>query len=242
MSKIIVPVSGGKDSTSCLLLALKTGQEVIPVFHETGWDAPEVYEYLAYLEKTLNLVIQKTVWEEAKTLPELIRQYRKFPFGVGRFCTSTFKRQAFSRFLDSIEGDGEIWLGIRDSESQQRKKKYGFLVAEETYSLDEVYPNRYPKRISSRFLLRFPILHWEAWETIVYIEEAGLKINPLYNQGFDRVGCFPCMLAGKSTHEKVFRTEFGKKQLAIIKQLEQEIGEEYKYSETDSQGCSFCQE
>ena len=51
MKKIIVPVSGGKDSTASLCLAIdKVGvKNVVPVFNDTGWEHPLTYEYLDYL-------------------------------------------------------------------------------------------------------------------------------------------------------------------------------------------------
>lgn len=244
MSKIIVPVSGGKDSVSVLLLALQqTKCEVIPVFHDTGWDHPKVYEYHKYLEETLKITIQKTFWEDAPTLPDLIRKYKKFPFGLGRFCTSTYKLQSFIKWLKDIPGELEIWLGIRENESTARHEKYGNLTDETLYHPDEVFPGRYPNYLKDRVKIKFPILSWEAWNCFVFLEEHGIHRNPLYDEGFERVGCFPCMLAGQKTQERVFRTEFGKKQFAIIKELEKEIGEEYKYQaadEEDGGGCSLC--
>lgn len=244
MSKIIVPVSAGKDSTACLVLALQqTEREVIAVHYDTGWDHPEVYSYFEYLEQFLGITIEKTVFEEAPTLPDLVRKYKKFPFSPGRFCTSRYKGQAFIRWLKDKEGEFEIWLGIREDESVRRKLKYGNFVDETLYHPDEVFPNMYPKHLSSRVTIKFPILFWTAWNCFDFLAEHNVRRNPLYDQGFTRVGCFPCMLAGKKEQERVFRTEFGKKQFAIIKELEKEIGEEYKYQaadEEDGGGCSLC--
>ena len=243
MNKIVVPVSGGKDSVSCLLLALEQSErEVIPVFYETGWDHPILYDYLRYLETTLGVKIQKTVFEEAPSLPELIRKYKRFPFGNGRFCTSTYKNTAFLRWLKTVEGNIEIWLGIRENESVNRQKKYGHLVDETVYETDEIFPGLYPNYLKSRVKLKFPILYWEAWNCFDFLDKKSIQRNPLYDQGFERVGCFPCMLAGRKTQEKVFRTEFGKKQFQIIRELEKELGEAYCYP-TDEEaegGCLLC--
>lgn len=45
---IIVSVSGGKDSTAMLLKALEEHprEQIMPVFCDTGWEHPAVYEYL----------------------------------------------------------------------------------------------------------------------------------------------------------------------------------------------------
>ena len=59
INHLIVPVSGGKDSTACLVKALNEypNAEIIPVFNDTGWDHPTTYEYLDYLEKRLNVLL-----------------------------------------------------------------------------------------------------------------------------------------------------------------------------------------
>jgi hypothetical protein len=49
----IASISGGKDSTAMWLFAKEEGEEVLPVFADTGHEHPIVYEYLEYLEKEL---------------------------------------------------------------------------------------------------------------------------------------------------------------------------------------------
>lgn len=63
MTKIIVSISSGKDSTLCLKLAIdKVGKEnVIVVFQDTGWEAGEVYEYLQYLESFFDISLEETM-------------------------------------------------------------------------------------------------------------------------------------------------------------------------------------
>ena len=55
----VVSMSGGKDSTACALLALKTHarEEIRFVFADTGNEHPLVYEYLDYLEGRLDIEI-----------------------------------------------------------------------------------------------------------------------------------------------------------------------------------------
>jgi len=239
MSGIIVPVSGGKDSTATLLLALEDGRKVTPVFNETGWDHPDTYDYLRYLEQQTGLTIARTTYAEAPTMPDIIRKFGKFPWGMGRFCTSEYKRTAFIRWLDTVPGDYECWLGIRQDESTQRAKKYGGLSDTELLSADDLFPRKFPKRIKSRMQYRLPLCNWTREQVFSFIASRGYEPNPLYSRGFDRVGCFPCLLAGKPTQELAFADPFGKKQFEIIRMLSAEIGEEYKFPTSDST-CEAC--
>lgn len=56
----IISVSGGKDSTATLLLAIERGAENMqPVFADTGHEHRMTYDYLDYLEQRLGLVIRR---------------------------------------------------------------------------------------------------------------------------------------------------------------------------------------
>src|SRR5581483_2903381 len=43
-----------------------------------------------------------------------------------------------------------------------------------------------------------PFFNHTGSEVMRYIIDAGLKPNPLYYMGFNRVGCFPCIMCNKS--------------------------------------------
>ncbi len=60
MTKHLVSLSGGKDSTATLLLALELhGHEnVLAAFADTGNEHPDTYEYVRYLHRTLGVPIQ----------------------------------------------------------------------------------------------------------------------------------------------------------------------------------------
>lgn len=57
----VVSVSGGKDSTATLLLALQRfgRARIVPIFCDTGNEHEEVYSYLDYLEQALDIKIER---------------------------------------------------------------------------------------------------------------------------------------------------------------------------------------
>jgi len=57
--KHVISVSGGKDSTATLLLALERcpRESILPIFCDTGNEHEAVYEYLSYLEQALGISI-----------------------------------------------------------------------------------------------------------------------------------------------------------------------------------------
>jgi len=250
---IIVPVSGGKDSTASLILAIKEiGKEsVIPVFNDTGWEHPLTYEYLEYLESHLDLKINRTIGGDrkdgtkARTLPELIKSQGKFPFGLGRFCTTYLKQYAlrdwYKNNLYDPDDNYEVWFGMRTGESNQRAKKYADVSPYQLVDMGDLFPSMYSKKLRATLQVRLPIVYWTTDEVFEYLKENNVKYNPLYDEGTnDRVGCYPCMLAGKKVQQRMLATEFGQQRLQEIKDLEFVIGEKYQMYDTDQGSCELC--
>jgi len=244
---IIVPVSGGKDSVACLLLALEKSDNVTPVFNDTGFEHDVTYEYLDYLEKRLGVtIIRTTGGKRGKNLEETIISLGRFPFGLGRFCTMYLKQYAlrdwYRDFLFDAETQYEIWFGMRTDESNQRAKKYAGIESTDLFDMSDLFPGRYNKKLRATLQVKLPVVDWTTEDIFSYLEYKDVERNPLYFEGTnDRVGCYPCMLAGKKIQKKVFATEFGKKQLERIKVLEKKIGKKYEMHDTTSDdACELC--
>lgn len=250
MNKIIVPISGGKDSTACLLLALEDDREVMPVFNDTGWEHPVTYEYIDYLQNKLNIKIHKTTeavkrGKAIKGLPDLIREQGRFPFGLGRFCTMYLKQYALrdyfrDNFFDN-ETHFEIWFGMRTDESGQRARKYAGIESTDIFNIADIFPNRWNKKLQKYVQVRLPVVDWSTDDVFSFLDSKEVGKNPLYDEGTnDRVGCYPCLLAGKKVQQRMFDTTFGQERLKVIKQLEQEIGQKYEMYDTDQGSCEAC--
>ncbi|MBU2853003.1 phosphoadenosine phosphosulfate reductase domain-containing protein [Acidithiobacillus ferriphilus] len=98
----VVGLSGGKDSTATLLLAIdKVGiDRVLPVFADTGNEHPQTYEYLKHLEAQLGISIMRVkpdFTEEFKRKRKFIsedRRTKRNKFGTKLRWSNKAKRRA----------------------------------------------------------------------------------------------------------------------------------------------------
>ena len=156
------------------------------------------------------------------TLVDVIRVQGRFPFGLGRFCTTYLKQNALRDYYKSYLYDGKthyhIWFGMRSNESNQRAIRYEGIEPDDVFSMNDIFPGKYNKKLDATLTVSLPILDLITDEIFRYLEMNDVEYNPLYDEGTnDRVGCYPCMLASKKVQSKMFATEFGQKQLQIIK-------------------------
>lgn len=243
MIKIVVPVSGGKDSQVCLKLAEQYPKsEILGLFCDTQFEHPKTYAHVEKL-KTLYGVRIETI--SAGSVYEKVLKYGRFPGGGARHCTDELKIAPSRRYYESlalIQGGFEVWYGVRQQESVERAKRYAGKVCDEVYEPHEFMPNKYPKklgRMGVRF--RLPVINWSKFDVLDYLDG---EHNPLYDEGFGRVGCFPCLAAGDKWKKKAFTHDsFGRQQREVVVSLELLTGKSIwtsKYINDDSPGCSIC--
>lgn len=217
-------VSGGKDSTATLVLAIKElgRDKVVPVFTDTGFEHPLTYEYLDYLEEKLHIKIHRVRNNEFKDLPSLILEQKRFPSTMYRFCTHYLKRVPAARFLADHPEIREVWIGIRAKESRRRQKRYGELTKDDTIPYVEIgsgLPAELRKAIK-HVQARFPIVNWTEEEVFEFLKENDIKPNPLYQRGHTRVGCFPCLLSGFNEFRLCWKDKEGKKNILKLEEIE----------------------
>ena len=210
--KKVVLISGGKDSTLCAVKYLKeyAKDELIFLFCDTGWEAAETYSYLEYLEKRLDISIERIRSEKYQNFEGLVRKKGRFPSNMARFCTTELKVKPTIDWILSRKQDMVIIQGIRQDESSNRANMN---------SLDDYFsgyfsPIGYTKRGTPKYYkykkrevishqeiyltgVYRPIYRWSKLEVFRYLKKHGVQPNPLYKLGFSRVGCFPCIACSK---------------------------------------------
>lgn len=197
------------------------------IFCDTGNEHESTYDYVAYMGEHLGIQIDTLRAEftqqiaakreyilnkwPAKGIPleaceraaaamvatgnpflDLCVWKGRFPSRRAQFCTEQLKTLPATEYqLDLIDsGQCEAvysWQGVRLDESWSRRNRMqgtGACVI----SLDERGGGIWNYR---------PILRWTAFDVFEAADCYGLRPNPLYLQGMTRVGCMPCINAGK---------------------------------------------
>lgn len=224
MIKVIVPISGGKDSQACAKLAVEEfgSHAVNGLFCDTNFEHPLTYEHVDRISNLYGIKIHKVC---AGSVEEQIRKYKRFPGGGARFCTKELKILPSKRFyLDFVAANGpfEVWWGMRAGESSDRRKRYANKLDGELYQPHEVISN-YPKKLGKLGVtFRLPILNWTEQDVFNLLNG---EENPLYSKGFSRVGCFPCLAAGDRHKERAFQfDEVGREHFLLVRGLEPLVG------------------
>lgn len=247
--KVLIPISGGKDSQACLKLAVEEfgANNAQGLFCDTKFEHPVTYEHMEKLRTLYGDITIHTV-NDGSVLEESIR-FGRFPGGGARHCTDKLKIRQTRIFLKELSeriGGFEVWYGMRWGESSARAKRYEDKISTDLYHPHEIMPSKYPKylgKMGVRF--RLPIIDWD--DAQVY-ELLGDEINPLYKEGFDRVGCFPCLAAGDAYKEKAFNhDDFGRDQYKKVMIVSEQIGKNIFTSKRGRErnagglGCSVCE-
>lgn len=252
MSSInVISMSGGKDSTAQLLLAISWGVKSIHcVFADTGHEHEDTYEYLDYLRKSLDIdihVVKADFSREVIKKRDLVRgkwvddgaitadQAEEIcrlltPTGIpfldlcmwkGRFPSTR------ARFCSQELKHNPLDLWMLE------KSKHGRVISWQGVRADESRNRRdLPKWARGEYgsLIFRPILNWDYKKVFAQHDRAGILPNPLYKKGMGRVGCMPCIHANKSELKSIA--------LRCPEEVERVANWEAIVSKVSKRGCS----
>lgn len=226
----VVSVSGGKDSTATLLLALKQFPDTTTaVFADTGNEHEATYEYLEYLNETLGIKIVHLKqdftdwwWHRQAYIREKWPEKGVPPEAVARASAYFDRGPSGNPYLDLCTLKGRFPSRMAQFCTQFLKTRplteycldIGSMVGGDVWSWQGVRRDESARRkdaqghecIGPGLYAHRPIAGWTAQETVDYVTKVcGVKLNPLYERGMARVGCMPCINASKNEIAEIAR-------------------------------------
>ncbi|KDR52344.1 phosphoadenosine phosphosulfate reductase family protein [Hoylesella loescheii] len=223
--KILVQFSGGKDSQACLIKSVKDygKDKITAVFCDTGWEHEETYKHIDNVVKALGVKLVTIKSKKYKDFVDMAIRKGRFPSTMARFCTSELKVIPMIDYILSQDDSFIIIQGIRAKESTSRAKLDVECSYFKEYFNSEVKGLYHKKEVlewcktHDASVLR-PIFNWSAQEVIDYILASGQRPNPLYERGFSRVGCFPCIMCRKREMQLISKDEWASQRLILAEQ------------------------
>lgn len=216
---LLLCYSGGKDSDALVELALMSGIDFEVQHSRTTVDAPETVRHVKKVFDRLRAggvsctIRNPTFKGERVSMWSLIPQKQMPPTRFVRYCCKVLKETG---------GQGRaIATGVRRSESTARRSRMfannfsqarpAALDFEDAASLFEDAENaiehddNFIRSCKMRGKTSFqPIVEWLDDDVWQFIDEQGIETNPLYEDGFKRVGCIGCPLASPAEREREF--------------------------------------
>lgn len=228
---LVCTYSGGKDSDVMLELFKRSGIKFEVCHNLTTADAPQTVYHIREVMQNLELQgikcsidYHRLVNGGRTTMWNLIPKKLMPPTRIVRYCCSELKEGGNKNRM--------IATGVRWAESSYRKTRESFeaightkrdaiSVSDEKMLLSD---NDERRRLFERCELKAetvvnPIIDWTDRDIWEFINQEHLKVNELYQCGYDRVGCIGCPMAGRKKREKEF-ADFPTYKNAYIKAFE----------------------
>jgi len=167
----VVPWSGGKDSTATLILSLKAlGRKVIPVFIDTGLEFKETLKYVDDLACQLGVSLLRL----KAPIKEAVESGRELPTNKDRWCTH-LKVKAAQDYIRQLSKTGRVLMVVGDREAESPSRLSRPATIEHENHVEAA-----------------PIKLWSAMHVQLYLASRKVPLNPMYDYGFFRVGCYIC--------------------------------------------------
>ena len=184
MPDAVVCFSGGKDSVVLKDLARRAGITQ-SVYSVTTIDPPELIHYIKDFHKD-------TFWSRQPThlLQHMVDHGKTLPTRLARWCCDVYK--------ENTGCGGNKIIGVRAKESTRRKGLW-----------KQVNAN---KRSPGNYIIA-PIVYWTEEDVWEYIRSNKLPYCSLYDEGFKRIGCIGCPLAGANIQRMEFERYPGFKRM-----------------------------
>ncbi|MBS7641955.1 MAG: phosphoadenosine phosphosulfate reductase family protein [Candidatus Bathyarchaeia archaeon] len=186
-SYLTLAYSGGKDSLATLSIALEAGLDPILIFNDTGLELPETVDNVHRVADRFSLDILEasagdSFWSYLDIYGPPARDYR--------WCCKLCKLIPMNRLYRRV-GEALSFIGQRRFESRRRSRSG-------SVGRNKLLPN---------VIYCAPINDWTMLHVWLYLRRVKLDsyANPLYREGFDRIGCYLCPYCNVAEFREVER-------------------------------------
>lgn len=160
--------SGGKDSCVILDLAKRSGVKFKAFYNVTTIDPPELVRFIRKEHPEVTFNRQQKMG-----MAEMMATQKGLPSRIIRWCCEEYKHTAGSDWVNI--------LGVRQAESVARKALWRSVMPATKQNGPAVNP----------------IVAWSDSDVWDYIHDRKLPYCKLYDEGFKRLGCIGCPIAGE---------------------------------------------
>ncbi|MFP4654695.1 MAG: phosphoadenosine phosphosulfate reductase family protein [Methanohalobium sp.] len=182
---VSVSYSGGKDSLAVLQLVNECQDNFTIMFADTGLEFPETVENTYLVAHKYNHELKtesagNAFWDSIDDFGP--------PSIEARWCCKICKLGPITKLIENNFENGCLtFIGQRKYESGTRSKS------------KSVWRNPWV----NNQIAASPIQNWTALHVWLYIFRACAPYNPLYEKGFDRIGCWLCPSASLADFERL---------------------------------------
>ena len=211
---LAVQYSGGKDSDVILQLAKESGVPFRVTHNLTTADPPDNVYYIRRVFAALREDgIDCRINVPRRSLWRIMRETLVIPSRIMRVCCSELKER---RMPDAPY----IVTGVRWAESAGRRAKSGIAMVHNASARERgeekaaaagllTTDDASSRRLFEQCQLRGvrvlnPIIDWSDEDVWSYLHSRGIEGNPLYKEGWTRIGCVGCPRAGRRAREIAF--------------------------------------
>jgi len=209
--------SGGKDSVVCKALLDMSGCKYDATYRVTSVDPPELVRFIKNQHPDVKREVPRDKDGKPITMWNLIPRKLMPPTRLIRYCCSSLKESG---------GDGRMAVtGVRWAESIKRRDNHGVITIPSKYAHELEDKDDFRKTKLGGFISNNdnadtrqmveqcykrhrttvnPIVDWSDAEVWEFIKSEKIPYCDLYNEGFHRLGCIGCPLAGAKDREREF--------------------------------------
>ena len=215
---LVVQYSGGKDSDVILQLAKESGVSFRVTHNLTTADPPDnVYYIRRVFARLREEGIDCRINVPRRSLWRIMRETLVIPSRIMRVCCGELKER-------KTPDAPYIVTGVRWAESGNRRAKSGIAMVHAEHpstsarrtggeqaaaagllTTDDASSRRLFEQCRMRGVrVLNPIIDWSDDDVWSYLHSRGIEGNPLYKEGWTRIGCVGCPLAGRRAREIAF--------------------------------------